>query len=349
MRRFRDNAMKQVDMPPYFLHNRASMPALIVVIALLFVAGCNPQETGGLTVRLSIATGGTGGVYYPYGGGIAKVISDHLDGVEATAEVTAGTVDNLKFLANRSVDLAFGLADSIDDAANQRGTFATFGNVPMRAVAVLYDNYNHIISTTDSGINTVADLNGHVVSTGAPGSGTEVSAFRILQAAGVNPDTDITKQSLSAAESVDAVKDGKIDAFFFSGGIPTGAILDLASTPGRTIKVIPNGETLSDLQNQFGSLVYHNSPIPQSIYPGMESTVTVVAVSNILVVHPDLDDALAYDITRVLFENNGELAAVHPMAEILNLESATVGSPIPFHDGAIQYYRDRDAWSGSTP
>ena len=341
--------MKQINSAPSFASNRRSVPALIVVIALLFVAGCTSQETTGLTVRLSVATGGTGGVYYPYGGGIAKVISDHLDGVEATAEVTAGTVDNLKFIANRSVDLAFGLADSIDDAANQRGAFATFGNVPMRAVAVLYDNYNHVISTTDSGINTVADLKGRVVSTGAPGSGTEVSAFRILQAAGVNPDTDITKQSLSASESVDAVKDDKIDAFFFSGGIPTGAILDLASTPGRTIKVIPNGETLSTLQNQYGSLVYHNSPIPESIYPGMESTVTVVAVSNVLVVHPDLDDALAYDITRVLFENNRELAAVHPMAEVLNLESATIGSPIPFHDGAIQYYRDRDAWSGSTP
>ena len=242
------------------------------------------------------------------------MISDHLDGGEATAEGTAGTVDNLKFIANGSVDLAFGLADSIDDAANQRGAFSTFGSVPMRAVAVLYDNYNHVISTTDSGINTVSDLKGRVVSTGAPGSGTEVSAFRILQAAGVNPDTDITKQSLSAAESVDAVKDDKIDAFFFSGGIPTGAILDLASTPGRTIKVIPNGNTLSTLQNQYGSLVYHNSPIPESIYPGMESTVTVVAVSNGLVVHPDLDETLAYDITRVLFENNGERAAVHPMA-----------------------------------
>ena len=209
--------MKQIDRPPNFPNNRRAVPALIVGIALLFVAGCTSQETSGLTVRLSVATGGTGGVYYPYGGGIAKVISDHLDGVEATAEVTAGTVDNLKFIANRSVDLAFGLADSIDDAANQRGAFATFGNVPMRAVAVLYDNYNHVISTTASGINTVADLKGRVVSTGAPGSGTEVSAFRILQAAGVNPDTDITKQSLSAAESVDAVKDDKIDAFFFSG------------------------------------------------------------------------------------------------------------------------------------
>ena len=314
---------------------------------MLVTGGCNPQQVDGLTVRISIATGGTGGVYYPYGGGIAKVISDHLNGVEATAEVTAGTVDNLKFIANRSADLAFGLADSIDDAAHQRGVFADFGAIPIRALAVLYDNYNHIVSITSSGIETVSDLNGRVVSTGAPGSGTEVSAFRILEAAGLNPETDITRQSLGAAQSVDAIKDGKIDAFFFSGGIPTGAILDLASTPGRTIKVVPNGETLGTLQEQYGSLVYHNSPIPPSIYSGMEDTVTVVAVSNVLVVHEEMNEALAYEITRVLFENDGELAAVHPMAAVLTLENATVGSPIPFHDGAIRYYRERETWPES--
>ena len=322
---------------------------LAMAAAVVIVSGCNPQPTDGLTVRLSIATGGTGGVYYPYGGGIAKVISDHLDNVEVTAEVTAGTVDNLKFIGNRDVDIAFGLADSIDDAANERGAFATFGAVPMRALAVLYDNYNHIVSVTSTGIETVADLNGRIVSTGAPGSGTEVSAFRILEAAGVDPETGITRQSLSAAESVDAVKDDKIDAFFFSGGIPTGAILDLASTPGRTIKVVPNGETLEMLQEQYGSLVYHNSPIPESVYPGMEHTVTVVAVSNVLVVHEDMEEKLAYDITRVLFDNGGELAAVHPMAEILTLESATVGSPIQFHEGAIRYYRESNAWTGAAP
>ena len=320
--------------------------ALATIAAVTSIA-CNPQVDS-LTQRLSIATGGTGGVYYPYGGGVAKLISDHLVGVEATAEVTAGTVDNLKFIANRSADIAFGLADSIDDAANQRGAFADFGAVPMRAIAVLYDNYNHIVSVTGTGIETVADLSGRIVSTGAPGSGTEVSAFRILEAAGVNPDTDITKQSLGAAESVDAIKDDKIDAFFFSGGIPTGAILDLASTPGRTIKVVPNGETLDTLQGQYGSLVYHNSPIPSSVYPGMESTVTVVAVSNILVVHEEMDDALAYDITRVLFEQHRELAAIHPMAATLAIESATTGSPIPFHEGAIRYYSEQNTWSESS-
>jgi len=330
-----------------YRYRRLAIAMTATAVGALVATGCNPQQVGGLTMRLSIATGGTGGVYYPYGGGIAKVISDRLDGVEVTAEVTAGTVDNLKFIANRSVDIAFGLADSIDDAANQRGAFSDFGTVPMRALAVLYDNYNHVVSVTSTGIESMSDLSGRVVSTGAPGSGTEISAFRILEAAGVNPETDITKQSLSASESVDAMKDSKIDAFFFSGGIPTGAILDLASTPGRTIKVVPNGETLTTLQDRYGSLVYHNSPIPPSVYPGMEDTVTVVAVSNVLVVHEEMDETLAYNITRVLFENDGDLAAVHPMAAILTVDDATVGSPIPFHDGAIRYYREHDAWSGS--
>ena len=172
-----------------------------------------------------------------------------------------------------------------------------------------------------------------------------MSAFRILEAAGVNPETDITRQSLGAAQSVDAIKDDKIDAFFFSGGLPTGAILDLASTPGRTIKVVPNGGTLPTLQEQYGSLVYHNSPIAPSVYPGMEDTVTVVAVSNVLVVHADMNEELAYELTRVLFDHHEELAAVHPMAAVLTLDSATAGSPIPFHDGAIRYYQEQGAWS----
>ena len=327
-------------------NGRRRIAAAVIAAVGAAASACAPPGGGsGLTVRLSIATGGTGGVYYPYGGGIAKVISDHVEGVEATAEVTAGTVDNLKFIANRSADLAFGLADSIDDAANRRGAFADFGAVPMRALAVLYDNYNHLVSVTATGIETVADLKDRVVSTGAPGSGTEVSAFRILEAAGVNPETDVTRQSLGAAQSVDAIKDDKIDAFFFSGGLPTGAILDLASTPGRTIRVVPNGETLPTLQERYGSLVYHNSPIPPSVYPGMEDTVTVVAVSNVLVVHAEMDAEMAYALTRVLFEHHDELAAVHPMAAVLTLDGATAGSPIPFHDGAARYYRERGVWS----
>ena len=309
------------------------------------VVGCSSQGAGGLTQRLSVATGGTGGVYYPYGGGVAKVISDHLDGVEATAEVTAGTVDNLKFIANREADLAFALADSLDDAAAGRGVFADFGTVPALAIAVLYDNLNQLVTLEGKGIETVADLRDRVVSTGSPGSGTEITAFRMLDAAGLNPDTDIRRQSLGAAPSVDALKDDKIDAFFWSGGVPTGSVLDLASTPGRTVKLVPNADTLSFLHERFGDTVYHAVTIPSITYPGMSGDVEVVGVANILVVHEDMAEDLAYRITQALFEHRDVLVAIHPEAAKLTLESAVVGSTVPFHEGAIRYYRDQQAWT----
>lgn len=323
----------------------------IGLVAALAIAGtvvaCNPQGAGGLTQRLSVATGGTGGVYYPYGGGVAKVISDHLDGVEATAEVTAGTVDNLKFLANREADLAFALADSLDDAAAGRGVFADFGAVPALAIAVLYDNLNQLVTLEGKGIETVADLRDRTVSTGSPGSGTEITAFRMLEAAGLNRDTDIRRQSLGAAPSVEAIKDGKIDAFFWSGGIPTGSVLDLASTPGRTIKLVPNADTLPFLHERYGDTVYHAVTIPSITYPGMSGDVEVIGVANILVVHEEMPEDLVYRITQALFEHRDVLVAIHPEAAKLTLESAVVGSTVPFHEGAIRYYREQQAWTGS--
>ncbi len=318
----------------------------LAVIAAGALAACNPQGSG-LTERLSVATGGTGGVYYPYGGGVAKVISDNLDGVEATAEVTAGTVDNLKFISIRGADLAFVLADSLDDAAQGRGAFADFGAVPAQALAVLYDNLNQLVTLEGKGIETVADLRDRVVSTGAPGSGTEITALRVLEAVGLNPDSDIRKQSLGAAQSVDALKDDKIDAFFWSGGVPTGSVLDLASTPGRTVKLVPNTDTLPFLHEHYGDSVYHGVNIPSVTYPGMSGDVEVVGVANVLVVHEEMSEDMAYRITRALFDHQDELAAIHPEAEKLSAETAVVGSTVPFHAGAIRYYREQGVWPES--
>ena len=318
---------------------------IVWVGVVAHVAGCESPERGGLTRRLSIATGGTGGVYYPYGGGMAKVISDHLVDVEATAEVTSGTVDNLKFIANRSADIAFALADSLDDAYAGRGAFAEFGAVPIRALAVLYDNYNHVVTRDDSGIESVQDLEGRVVSTGAPGSGTEISAFRILEAACVDHDTGFQRQSLGAAQSIDALKDGKIDAFFWSGGIPTGALLDLATTPGLTIRLIATETLLSTMEERYGAEVYHLGTIPFSTYPGLTNAVPTVAVANVLVVHESMDVDVAHRITESLFVGHDELAAIHPVAALLSLETAVTGSPVPFHEGAVTYYREQRALS----
>ena len=326
--------------------SRSVVSALgLSVLALVIVIGCSPSNVGERTQRLSVATGGTGGVYYPYGGGMAKVISDHLEGVEATAEVTGGSVDNLKFLANRSADIAIVLADSLDDAYAGRGAFSDFGAVPARAIAVVYDNYNHVVTLEGSGIDSIAALEGKVVSTGAPGSGTEISAFRILEAAGVDPNEGIRRQSLSVANSVGAMKDGKIDAFFWSGGIPTGSVLDLATTPGRTLRLLSSESLLPSLQEQYGSGVYHVSNIPQSTYPGMAGDVMSVAVANVLVVHEAMDATLAGQIVEALFLNYDQFAAVHPMAALLSLDTAAQGSPIPFHDGAVDYYREQGVWN----
>ncbi len=288
---------------------------------------------------LSIATGGTGGVYYPYGGGIAKVLNESLPNVRATAEVTAASVDNLKLIRDGKADIALALTDTVADAVNGRGAFAG-APVPAATLAVLYSNYTHLVTLASSGINTVADLRRKRVSTGSPGSGTEVLAFRVLRAAGVNPDADVTKQGLGASESVDALKDGKIDAFFWSGGLPTAAVQDLSHSAGITIRMIPTGDLVAVLQKEHGSL-YFALQVPANAYPGVTAPVSVVGVANALVVNRSMPDQLAYDITRVLFEKQPELAAIHPEARNLTLATAVKGSPADFHPGALRYYKER--------
>ena len=318
-----------------------------MLAAALVAAACNPQELArraGARTRLSVATGGTGGVYYPYGGAIARVITTHLPGVDATAEVTAASVDNLKLVRDHKSDIAFSLADTLDDAVAGRGAFARKGPVPARVLAVLYDNYTHLVASGSSGVARIADLAGTHVSIGAAGSGTELIATRVLRAAGLEPGRDLTPVSLGVAQSVDALKDGKIDAFFWSGGVPTASVLDLASTPGLSWRLVPNDDALEVLRQTYGRSLYTRLTVPRDAYPGLPADVAVVGVANLLVVHQDMPDQLAYDITRLLFEHQAELVAVHREAANLKPATETTASPAPFHPGAIRFYRERGAW-----
>lgn len=308
---------------------------------LLLVTAC--RDSGAPKARfISIATGGTGGVYYPYGGGLAKLVNESVPGVRATAEVTAASVDNLKLIRDGKADIAFTLADTLADAIGARGAFAGGLPVPAMSLAVLYSNYTQIVSLSGSAISTVGDLRGKVVSTGSPGSGTEVIAFRILKAAGLDPARDVRRQGLGVSESADALKDGKIAAFFWSGGLPSAAVQDLSHTPGIAIRLLPSADMLPSLQRDYGDL-YFRLEVPASAYPGIGSAVPVVGVANILVVNRAMPDDLAYDITRVLFEKQAALAAIHPEARSLSLTSAVKGSPSDFHPGALRYYRERGA------
>lgn len=307
------------------------------------LAACGSTASGGGTRRLSIATGGTGGVFYPYGGGIAKVLSEHLPDTEVTAEVTAASVDNLKFIQKGTSDLAFTMADIAADAAAGRDVFKDSGAVPVRMLAVLYPSYTHLVTLASSGIRNVADLRGKVVSTGAPGAGTTVLAERILAAAGLDPVKDIRAHNLGVAQSVDALKDRKVDAFFWNGGIPTAAILDLVNTQGITASLLPLDDVLPELHRRYGDTLYYRIVIPAATYK-MPADVPVIAVANLLVVSETMPEPLAHDITKVLFEQQPTLATIHPQAKELSVEHALTGASVPFHPGAIRYYKERGVW-----
>jgi TRAP transporter TAXI family solute receptor len=302
----------------------------------------NGGESGGVR-RLSIATGGTGGVFYPYGGGIAKVLSEQLPNTEVTAEVTAASVDNLKFIQQGNSDLAFTMADIAADAAAGRDVFKNSGAVPVRVLAVLYPSYTHLVTLAKSGITKVADLRGKVVSTGAPGAGTTVLAERILAAAGLDPVKDIRAHNLGVAQSVDALKDGKVDAFFWNGGLPTASILDLVNTQGITARIVPLDDVLPELHRRYGDTLYYRTMIPAATYK-LPADVPVIAVANLLVVSERMPEPLAHDITKVLFEQQPTLATIHPQAKELSVEHALTGASIPFHPGAIRYYQERGVW-----
>jgi TRAP transporter TAXI family solute receptor len=287
---------------------------------------------------MSIATGGTGGVYYPYGGALARLISESMPGVQATAEVTGASVDNLKLLQQGRVDLAFTLADTLADATAGKGAFQTIGAVDAKVLAVLYTNFSHVVARAGSGITKIADLRGKVVSTGSPGSGTELVADRLLMAAGLDPRKDITRHSLGASESAGALKDGKVDAFVWSGGVPTPAIQDLAATPGLSIVLLPQAELLPAMQKQFGSL-YSAAVIPSTAYRGMSADVPVVGVTNVLVASSRMTDAMAESIVRLMFEKRAALEAAHPEARHLAPPTAAGSLPAPLHPGAAAFYK----------
>ena len=289
--------------------------------------------------RISIATGGTGGVYYPLGGGMAALISKYIPNTEATAEVTTASVDNVKLLHGNRVGLAFSLPDTAWD-----GYSGVIKGLPdkanIRALMALYSNFMHIVAADGSGIKSVADLKGKRVSTGAPGSGVEVKGLRVLEAYGLTPKDLKSQERLGAGESAGALKDRKIDAFFWDGGLPTGAILDLAATPGIKIQMIPHGDAIPKMVAKYGPL-YFTSNIPKGTYKGIDEDTPVAAATNLLIANAKLDEDLAYQITKLLLEHTADLVAVHKAASEMTVKNAIVGSPIPFHPGALRYYKEK--------
>ena len=290
--------------------------------------------------NISIATGGTGGVYYPMGGGMAAVLSKYVPGMQATAEVTGGSVDNLKLIDSGKPYVGFTMTDAAQDAYKGEEKFKGH-KVPLKTLMILYPNRMHVVSVEGKGINKFADLKGKRVSTGSPGSATEVMAFRLIEAAGLDKDKDLKRERLGAAESVNAIKDGKIDAFFWVGGLPTAAVQDLANTPGTKLKMIDHAELVPAMNKKYGNL-YVEDTIPKSTYHGMDADNHQATVMNILVASDKMDDKTAYNIVKTIFEKKPELVAVHKEAENFKLENQKASAtPIPFHPGAAKYFAEK--------
>ncbi len=304
--------------------------------ALVVTGAAQAQEK----YSLSIATGGTGGVYYPLGGGMANILSKYVPGLQATAEVTGGSVDNLKLIATGKPYIAFSMADAGQDAYRGEDKFKGT-RVPLRTLMVLYPNRMHVVTIDGIGITKMADLRGKRVSTGSPGSATEVMGFRVIEAAGLDKDRDMKRERLGVAESVNALKDRKIDAFFWVGGLPTAAVTDLANTPGIKIKMIDHADVVAAMNRKYGPL-YIEDVIPRATYRGMDTDNRQATVWNILVSHENLSNQTAYNIVKTIFDKRDDMIAVHKEAENFRLENQkAAASPIPFHPGAVKYFAER--------
>ena len=290
------------------------------------------------TARISITTGGTGGVYYPLGGGMANILSKYVPGLQATAEVTGGSVDNLKLIGQGKSEVGFTMVDAAYDAAQGLDKFKD-NKIAARTLMVLYPNRMQVVTVEGSGINKMADLKGRRVSTGSPGSGVEIVALRVLEAMGMEK-KDIKQERLGVAESVNAIKDRKIDAFFWVGGVPTAALTDLAATPGIKMKLLDHGELADAMNKKYGPL-YVKATIAAGGYAGQDKPVSNIDVWNILVASDKMSDQMAYNIAKTLFEKKADLVAVHKEAENIDLKNQTVQTPLPFHPGAKKYLEER--------
>jgi uncharacterized protein len=290
--------------------------------------------------NLSIGTGGTGGVYYPLGGGMAAVLSKYVSGMQATAEVTGGSVANLQLIGTGKPYLGMTMADATLDAYKGEDKFKG-KPVPVRTLLVMYPNRMHVVTIEGTGINSMKDLKGKRVSTGSGGSATEVMAFRVIEAAGLDKDRDMKRERLGVAESVNAIKDRKIDAFFWVGGLPTAAVTDLANTPGVKIKMIDHAQVVAAMNKKYGNL-YITDTISKDVYHGMEKDNHIATVNNLLVAHQNMDDKTAYNIVKAVFEHKDELVRVHKEAENIRLEGQKKdASPVPWHPGAVKYFAEK--------
>lgn len=331
------------------MSRKGSMAVALTTLFLAMPLGLAPDldaqpKQGKLS--FSVATGGTGGVWYPLGGAIGGVIGTYVPDTEATSEATTAAIDNMKLLGAGKVGMAFAY-DYHVGWANEGKVPGITGKHKIRLVMGFYEQPFHIVTTSATGITAVAQLKGKRVSVGAPNSGTEEQADYVLKALGIDGNKDIKKEKLGATESVAALKDGKIDAFFWSGAVPTASIIDLASAPGVRMVLLPvGGETAARIMKANPG-VFHKTVFPKGCYAGVDRDIEAIAITAVLQAMDTFPADRLYQILKAIFDHKAELAAVWKGAAALTPQKA-VGQVAPdalnyLHPGARKYFAEKGA------
>jgi len=311
-----------------------------MALSLVACGGGEPApEAGGEAapevVKMTMGTGGTTGTYYAFGGVIANVINSKDVGVEINVQSTGASKANIYLVHDGEADLAIVQNDVMDYGYNGTDLFAAEGAANgFNTVAALYAEVCQVVATKD--IESIEDLKGMRVSVGDAGSGVEFNARQILEAYGMTFD-DIEVNNLGFGDSSDALKDGKIDAFFCTAGAPTTAIVELATTNDINLLEIDD-EHAAKLAAAYP--YYTTYPIPGGSYKGVDEDVQTVAIKATLICSPDLAEETVYNLTKAIFDNQAEIAAAHAKGQELSLEYATTGISVPFHPGAEKYFKE---------
>ena len=302
--------------------------------ALLVASGTASAQK---TQFVSVFTGGQSGVYYPVGVAIAQNLADNIDNLRATAQVTKASAENMNLLQAGRGEIAFSVADTVEDALNCREQSVFKSKLDkLRGITYLYNNYVQIIANPESGIKSIEDLKGKRISVGAARSGTELNARAIFKAAGLDYSDFAKVEYLPFGESVELMKNRQIDATLQSAGLGVASIRDLASAIKITVVPIPK-----EIVEKVSSDAYIADVIPANTYDGQTEDVPTAAISNFLVSHSDVSDELAYEITKVIYDKLGALKNAHNAVNAMDIKNAVVGMPVPVHPGAERYFKEQ--------
>ncbi len=307
---------------------------LAIAVLFLFAAGAAAAQAA--DVRLILATGGTAGTYYPFGGAMANIWNAKIPGMSVTAQTTGASAENVRLVNKKEAELALVQSDTLDFAFNAKEAFKE-KLTKMNAIAVLYPEIIQVVARADGDITSFTDLKGKKVGVGAPGSGTEANFRQLLDVYGMSRG-DVNPQYLSFSESAEQFKDKHIDAFIVTAGIPNAAIMDISTQNAITILPIA-GDTVAKLSQKYPFL--SEATVPAGTYKNQAADVKTVAVNAVLIVNSEIPDDVVYNLTKTMFENQAQLAQAHAKGNELNLKTAVTGVSIPFHPGAEKYYKEK--------